>query len=248
MVTCYESFCLSTKSVQILCASFGPGDIDKSQVENDLDEELKPFKLAKWLDKQRRNIDRIPTVWGNSNSHMGDAAIHPPRLKKFCDKPVVLQTSGIFWNGVILPVVIILPPRSNQLGSRPAPWLCDPEYQAGRFSSRLIAFYAPSCYSKRELVCMTIRELIKEARKNARFTQRELAEKSGTATGTIQQYERGARQPRLEQFQCIAALGVEWFELASNNQRVQMALYDLEGILDEEHLKRFSPVHQNRTH
>lgn len=56
---------------------------------------------------------------------------------------------------------------------------------------------------------MTIGQRIKEARKNAGLTQRELAEKSGTATGTIQQYEREVRQPRLEQLQAIAAaLGV----------------------------------------
>ena len=45
---------------------------------------------------------------------------------------------------------------------------------------------------------MTIGQRIKEA------TQRELAEKAGTATGTIQQYELGKRQPRIEQFQAIA--------------------------------------------
>lgn len=56
---------------------------------------------------------------------------------------------------------------------------------------------------------MTIGQRIKEARKNAGLTQRELAEKSGTATGTIQQYELGKRQPRIEQLQAIAsALGV----------------------------------------
>lgn len=60
---------------------------------------------------------------------------------------------------------------------------------------------------------MTIGSLIKRARKKAGLTQRELAEKSGTATGTIQQYELGKRQPRLEQLQAIAtALGttVNW--------------------------------------
>lgn len=52
---------------------------------------------------------------------------------------------------------------------------------------------------------MTIGQRIKEVRKNAGLTQRELAEKSGTATGTIQQYELGKRQPRLEQLEAIAA-------------------------------------------
>lgn len=61
---------------------------------------------------------------------------------------------------------------------------------------------------------MTIGQRIKEVRKSAGFTQRELAEKSGTATGTIQQYERGIRQPRIEQLQAIAvALGVSVSDL-----------------------------------
>lgn len=51
---------------------------------------------------------------------------------------------------------------------------------------------------------MTIGERIKEKRKAARFTQKELAERAGTATGTIQQYELGKRQPRLEQLRRIA--------------------------------------------
>ena len=51
---------------------------------------------------------------------------------------------------------------------------------------------------------MTVGQRIKEARKISKLTQRELAEKAGTATGTIQQYELGKRQPRIEQFQAIA--------------------------------------------
>ena len=51
---------------------------------------------------------------------------------------------------------------------------------------------------------MTVGQRIKEARKIAKLTQRELAEKAGTATGTIQQYELGKRQPRLQQLRQIA--------------------------------------------
>ena len=60
---------------------------------------------------------------------------------------------------------------------------------------------------------MTIGQRIKEARKNTGLTQRELAERSGTATGTIQQYELGKRQPRIEQLQRIASaldVDVNW--------------------------------------
>ena len=56
---------------------------------------------------------------------------------------------------------------------------------------------------------MFIGESIKKHRNDRGMTQRELAEKCGYATGTIQQYENGKRQPRIEQLSKIAAaLGV----------------------------------------
>ncbi len=56
---------------------------------------------------------------------------------------------------------------------------------------------------------MTIGERIKEIRKEAGLTQKELAEMCEIAIITIQQYERNKRQPRIEQLQRIAAaLGV----------------------------------------
>lgn len=56
---------------------------------------------------------------------------------------------------------------------------------------------------------MVIGQRIKTARKNQGFTQKELAERAGTAIGTIQQYELGKRQPRADQLRAIAsALGV----------------------------------------
>lgn len=64
---------------------------------------------------------------------------------------------------------------------------------------------------------MTTGERIKAARKKAGMTQKEIAEKAGTATGTIQQYELGKRQPRLAQLQRIAAaLGVPVQELVED--------------------------------
>lgn len=52
---------------------------------------------------------------------------------------------------------------------------------------------------------MTIGESIKKYRKLAGLTQKELASKCEFATGTIQQYELGKRQPRLEQLEIIAS-------------------------------------------
>ncbi len=45
---------------------------------------------------------------------------------------------------------------------------------------------------------------IKKYRKEAGLTQKELAEMLGVAVGTIQQYESGKRQPRLEMINRIA--------------------------------------------
>ena len=50
---------------------------------------------------------------------------------------------------------------------------------------------------------------IQKYRKMRGLTQKELAEKCGLATGTIQQYELGKRNPKIEQLQKISsALGV----------------------------------------
>lgn len=51
---------------------------------------------------------------------------------------------------------------------------------------------------------MTVGDNIKSCRKKAGLTQRELAEKCGYATGTIQQYELGQREPRMKQLEQIA--------------------------------------------
>lgn len=56
---------------------------------------------------------------------------------------------------------------------------------------------------------MDLGEQIKKYRKEAGLTQKELAEILDVATGTIQQYELGKRQPRLEMINRIAgALGI----------------------------------------
>lgn len=52
---------------------------------------------------------------------------------------------------------------------------------------------------------MTIGERIRQARKTKGLTQKQLGELSNTSEGTVRQYERGVRQPRLEQLQRIAA-------------------------------------------
>lgn len=51
---------------------------------------------------------------------------------------------------------------------------------------------------------MTTGELIQVKRKEKGYTQKQLAEKCGVATGTIQQYELNKREPRQEQLRKIA--------------------------------------------
>lgn len=51
---------------------------------------------------------------------------------------------------------------------------------------------------------MEIGQSIQEVRKKAKLTQKELAEKVGMATITVQQYERGVRTPKIETLQKIA--------------------------------------------
>lgn len=70
---------------------------------------------------------------------------------------------------------------------------------------------------------MTVSQRIQNSRKEKGLTQKELAASIGVATGTIQQYELGKRQPRLEQLQAIAtALEVSPAEL--------MGLDELEAL------------------
>ena len=50
---------------------------------------------------------------------------------------------------------------------------------------------------------MTIGEQIRFVRKHLGLTQKELGQLSKTSERTIQQYEAGKRQPRIEQLQSI---------------------------------------------
>ena len=61
---------------------------------------------------------------------------------------------------------------------------------------------------------MSVGDHIKNARKSAGLTQKELAEKCGAAEITIRQYESNKREPRNEQLMKIARiLNVELYDL-----------------------------------
>lgn len=65
---------------------------------------------------------------------------------------------------------------------------------------------------------MTIGQVIQIIRKEKGLTQKQLAEKCGMATGTIQQYELNKREPRQKQLQIIAnALNVSIHELVGHD-------------------------------
>lgn len=77
---------------------------------------------------------------------------------------------------------------------------------------------------------MEIGQIIKDARKKAGLTQKELAEKAGTAAGTIQQYERGIRQPRIKQIEQIAkALEVDPCSLMDWDTASEYLVSDING-------------------
>ena len=69
---------------------------------------------------------------------------------------------------------------------------------------------------------MEIGYLIRAARKAAKFTQAELAEKAGIAVNSLRLYEGGKRQPRIEQLQHIAdALCVPITDFLGSSQTTQ---------------------------
>ena len=72
-------------------------------------------------------------------------------------------------------------------------------------------------------------ELIKQARVTMRITQAELAKRLGVTPQAISQYERGIKNPKPATLKKIAAsLGVEWYELISDNPHEQA-----QGIIDD---------------
>lgn len=67
---------------------------------------------------------------------------------------------------------------------------------------------------------MNIGKRIQYLRKEKGLTQKQLAEKSGTAIGTIRQYELNKRQPRIEHLKNIAfILDVELSDLVGNHEQ-----------------------------
>ena len=70
---------------------------------------------------------------------------------------------------------------------------------------------------------MTTGELIRHARMSAGLTQKELGNRAGIAEPTIGRYELGKLNPKPATLKKIAAaLGVEWYELLSDDSEEQV--------------------------
>ena len=69
----------------------------------------------------------------------------------------------------------------------------------------LNAFSKCGIVHTKEAIYLTVGQMIKEKRKAIGLTQREFAEEIGIATITLQQYERGVREPKLEMLMRIAS-------------------------------------------
>lgn len=91
---------------------------------------------------------------------------------------------------------------------------------------------------------------IKEARKKAGMTQKELAKKLGIAYQTLAQWENNLRNPKMETlYRIAAALGVDWTELVPEEQRGQKVIDHIKRNLpgleidsdDKETLKKLLP-------
>lgn len=78
---------------------------------------------------------------------------------------------------------------------------------------------------------------IKAARKHANLTQKQLADKLGLATGTIQQYELGKREPSLDTIEQIASvLHISPFEIVTGGDGNTL-MWAMQ-ITDKEHRER----------
>lgn len=84
---------------------------------------------------------------------------------------------------------------------------------------------------------MTVGENIKKARKNAKLTQKELAEKIGVTPQMISLYETDARRPKYETLQKIASI-------IRKNSSTYVYVYDLLDRNDELHWDMLQEHHQ----
>ena len=89
---------------------------------------------------------------------------------------------------------------------------------------------------------MTIGELIKQARQDAKMTQKQLGEKCGIADSAIRKYESGRVVPKICTIKKIAnALDIPWYKLYSDDQ------YEQSGGLVKDFKERYGIKHLDET-
>lgn len=82
---------------------------------------------------------------------------------------------------------------------------------------------------------MTTGQRIKAARKGAKMTQAELAEKLGIPYQSVSQWERDTRNPKYETLKKIAdAIGVEWYTLVPPEEGTRMVLEHTNDLISQE--------------
>ena len=82
---------------------------------------------------------------------------------------------------------------------------------------------------------MTTGQRIKAARKGAKMTQAELAEKLGIPYQSVSQWERDTRNPKYETLKKIAdAIGVEWYTLVPPEESTRMVLEHTNDLISQE--------------
>ena len=85
---------------------------------------------------------------------------------------------------------------------------------------------------------MTIGDLIKEARKKANLTQKELGQRIGLSYQSIAQWENNLRKPKPETLQKIAnALGVSIWSLSAAGSPLEFSYGFLSGLEEERSIR-----------
>lgn len=87
---------------------------------------------------------------------------------------------------------------------------------------------------------MTTGQLIKAARKSAKMTQAELADKLGIPYQSVSQWERDTRKPKYDTIKRIAdAMGVDWISLVDDDESMKgRALADIVKRQDAREFER----------
>lgn len=90
---------------------------------------------------------------------------------------------------------------------------------------------------------MTTGELIRQARKNAGLTQKQLGERCGMADSAIRKYESGRITPKAETLKRIAAgLNVPWYTLCPDQQSIPQKAAVADGTTNDKIMREIASI------